>query len=522
MDETGVTTVQKPDRIVTRRGTRQVGALTSAERGTLVTVAMAVNALGNTMPPMFVFPRLRFHDHFIRDGPPGCTGAGNASGWMEATQFLKFLENFHDFTRSSPDRKVLLILDNHQSHISIAALDYCKEKGVVMLSFPPHCSHKLQPLDRSVFGPLKKQINTACGAWMRNNPGQTMTIYHIPAIVATSLPQACTPRNIQAGFQCTGIYPYNRDIFDDTDFGPSFVTDRPLPNVADSQEPPEPALSVLVPVRQQTSIPLEHLPTPDYGVTTVENQKESSASERSTEVFRLPTDPIVVTEEDSLSQEIEPGLSYISMFTFVEAEQSQYTPQDQSDPLSRGIEPENPPELPSSRSPLRIIAPHPSPRQSSSRYYVDPSLPSTSNASYFSPEAVRPLPKAPPRKMTNRGRKTRKTAIYTDTPEKEAIEKEVAERLKRSKQVKKNLEDKENRKGKGKGKTTKPMIMKMKQKDDASESSEEECFCVVCMEPYSASRPNETWVQCTECKMWAHEECTPQEANYVCHNCESD
>ena len=29
-----------------------------------------------------------------------------------------------------------------------------------MLSFPPHCSHKLQPLDRSVFGPLKDFISS--------------------------------------------------------------------------------------------------------------------------------------------------------------------------------------------------------------------------------------------------------------------------------------------------------------------------------------------------------------------------
>lgn len=32
--------------------------------------------------------------------------------------------------------------------------------------------------------------------------------------------------------------------------------------------------------------------------------------------------------------------------------------------------------------------------------------------SLFSPEAIRPLPKAPPRKSTNRGRKTRKSTIY--------------------------------------------------------------------------------------------------------------
>ena len=36
MDEAGVTTVRKPDRIIGRRGTKQIGAITSAERGTLL------------------------------------------------------------------------------------------------------------------------------------------------------------------------------------------------------------------------------------------------------------------------------------------------------------------------------------------------------------------------------------------------------------------------------------------------------------------------------------------------------
>ena len=55
MDETGVTTVQRPDRIVARRGRKQIGKITSQERGDLVTVAMAVSALGNHTPCLKCF-----------------------------------------------------------------------------------------------------------------------------------------------------------------------------------------------------------------------------------------------------------------------------------------------------------------------------------------------------------------------------------------------------------------------------------------------------------------------------------
>jgi hypothetical protein len=39
VDETAVTTVQKPTRIIARKGAKQVRAMTSAERGSLVTMA---------------------------------------------------------------------------------------------------------------------------------------------------------------------------------------------------------------------------------------------------------------------------------------------------------------------------------------------------------------------------------------------------------------------------------------------------------------------------------------------------
>ncbi|KAL1279368.1 hypothetical protein QQF64_026041 [Cirrhinus molitorella] len=60
MDETGVTTVQTPRQVVTEKGKKQVGSVTSAERGELITLACAANATGNAIPPMFIFPRMCF------------------------------------------------------------------------------------------------------------------------------------------------------------------------------------------------------------------------------------------------------------------------------------------------------------------------------------------------------------------------------------------------------------------------------------------------------------------------------
>lgn len=71
-------------------------------------------------------------------------------------------------------------------------------------------------------------INAATDNWMRNHRGQTITIHYIPGIVREAFPASVTDRNAIAGITCTGISPFNRNIFTAVDYAPSSVTDRPL------------------------------------------------------------------------------------------------------------------------------------------------------------------------------------------------------------------------------------------------------------------------------------------------------
>ncbi|XP_065668064.1 uncharacterized protein LOC136088301 [Hydra vulgaris] len=227
VDETGITTVQKPNKVFACKGIKQVGALTSQERGTPVTMVLAVNACGNSVLPMFLFPRKKFFDHFIRDGPNEWIGASNGSGWMNEECFLTYLNHFIRHVKPTKESPVLLLLDNHQSHLSVQLITLCKDNGIVLLSFPPHCTHKLQPLDRPVFGPFKKCVANAQDSWMKQWPGKTMSIYDLPGIAKIALQRSLTQQNITSGFRVAEIFPYDKDIFSDADFAPSFVTDRP-------------------------------------------------------------------------------------------------------------------------------------------------------------------------------------------------------------------------------------------------------------------------------------------------------
>lgn len=56
-DETGISVVSKQfSKPIATKGQRQVGVLTSAERGTTVTVEICCSTAGSYMPPMLIFP----------------------------------------------------------------------------------------------------------------------------------------------------------------------------------------------------------------------------------------------------------------------------------------------------------------------------------------------------------------------------------------------------------------------------------------------------------------------------------
>ncbi|XP_072380606.1 uncharacterized protein [Diabrotica undecimpunctata] len=228
LNETGTVTVQKSQKVFAEKGIRQVSKATSGERGTLVTTCCIVGASGVAIPPALVFPRVHFKDFMINGSPPGPLGLASKTGWMNTECFVQVVRHFIKHTGSTRENPSLLLMDNHQSHLSIEAIDLCKNNGVTILTIPPHCTNRLQPLDVGLFKPFQTFYNAAVDAWMMNHPGQTFTIYNVAACVGTAYPRAMTPVNIASAFRKSGIFPFDRHVFAEEDFLSSFVIDRPL------------------------------------------------------------------------------------------------------------------------------------------------------------------------------------------------------------------------------------------------------------------------------------------------------
>ena len=57
-----------------------------------------VNATGNSVPPVYGFPRVKFSYRFISGAPTGSLGLASKSGWMIAELFIDVLKRHHVFS----------------------------------------------------------------------------------------------------------------------------------------------------------------------------------------------------------------------------------------------------------------------------------------------------------------------------------------------------------------------------------------------------------------------------------------
>ena len=162
--------------------------------------------------------------------------------WLEA--------DFESNTRArNPNNGYrMLILNGHNSHCTYEFANLCLKHRIVLVCLPPHTTHRLQPCDVGVFGPLalnwKSQVN------MATRQGITITKQNFLEQYHHARARALTPTTITASFSKCGIWPLNPSAIEDSAFEPALnTTIQPAMPVAATVSP----LLVEVPPEQNST-----------------------------------------------------------------------------------------------------------------------------------------------------------------------------------------------------------------------------------------------------------------------------
>lgn len=104
----------------------------------------------------------------MKHAASGSESSCHISGWIQIPRFSKWFNHFLWFTNPSKEKPILLIFDGHYSHIqNVEFLEKAREHGVIIISLPPHCTHKI---DRAFVGPLKTYYYDEIRRFMRAEP----------------------------------------------------------------------------------------------------------------------------------------------------------------------------------------------------------------------------------------------------------------------------------------------------------------------------------------------------------------
>lgn len=327
-----------------------------------------------------------------------------------------------------------------------------RANNVLMLCLPPHCSHRMQPLDVTFMAPLNTYYQQEVRQWLTLHPGRAVTINQVAKLYGSAFLRAATMQTAINGFQNTGIYPLNRNVFPEHLFAPSLTTDRHEANLAEHCTASEEGL----PSTNGDTLP-----------STAPNEKANFSTTQIPSLHKSSED------QPCCSKTLHPN-------------------------------------------------------------EVSP----TTSSFSISPSALMPPPHHERKKAEARDRRRGKTVVLTSSPYKMELESLLKEIKNKPKQVKKetrkrNLFQDETVPEKNQGKKNtirkknpgkKVCYGKRKSEDTSDEEDENcsECACIYCNDLYSNSKDREGWIQCLECRGWAHENCSGAEEldNYfVCDYC---
>lgn len=87
IDETALTTVHKPPKVIAQKNAKQVEVSTSAERGTLVALVGCISGQEGYILPFLIMPRVNFKMSTLNGTRPGSSGAAHPSGCMNQEIF---------------------------------------------------------------------------------------------------------------------------------------------------------------------------------------------------------------------------------------------------------------------------------------------------------------------------------------------------------------------------------------------------------------------------------------------------
>lgn len=138
-DETGFALCPKTGKVLGPKGFKNLYNIQQGNEKENVTVLITFNAEGKCTPPLVLFPYIRPPRALVDSMPSDWVLGRSEKGWMTSEVFYEYLCN--DFNKwllkENIPRPVILFVDGHKSHLTMATSQWCDENQVILYALPP-------------------------------------------------------------------------------------------------------------------------------------------------------------------------------------------------------------------------------------------------------------------------------------------------------------------------------------------------------------------------------------------------
>jgi hypothetical protein len=184
-----------------------------------ITILACVCADGTTLPPGLIYrsDAAQVWSTWVEDIQQDTEAfvTASISGWTNDDIGLQWLIQVFDRVTKPKARRSwrLLYVDGHGSHVTMAFLEACMARKILVARFPPHATHTLQPLDVVVF----KSLSSAYGRELEQVRSGSHGLLPMAkrdffSIFWRAWNSTFSPSLVLKAFEATGLSPLNPDV----------------------------------------------------------------------------------------------------------------------------------------------------------------------------------------------------------------------------------------------------------------------------------------------------------------------
>jgi hypothetical protein len=180
------------------------------------TVAATTCADGTALAPLLIYQSDAgvIQYSWLKDFNPeeqDCFFSSSPSGWTSDEIGSKWLQELFETRTAAKARRNwrLLFVDGHGSHVTTDFLQKTLERKILIVTYPPHTAHRLQPLDVGCLAPLAAYYSQSLEAFSNSSEGLTrMSQKDFFSVFWPAWQRAFTESNIKSSWKKTGLVPW--------------------------------------------------------------------------------------------------------------------------------------------------------------------------------------------------------------------------------------------------------------------------------------------------------------------------